>query len=84
MMKLKSHATKKQNQFQQILLKKVACKTQNFYALLAFLLIIATLFIAVSIYGCLIKYRARQNYLLPFQVTNNKLKNVCIDNINQK
>ena len=29
---------------------------------------------AVSIYCYLIKYRAKQKYLLPFYVTNNELK----------
>ena len=43
--------------------KKATCKTQNFYILLAFLLITIALLIAVSIYCYLIKYRARQkNY----------------------
>ena len=36
--------------------KKATCKTQNFYILLAFLLIIIALLIAVSIYCYLIKY----------------------------
>ena len=36
--------------------KKVTCKTQNFYILLAFLLITIVLLIAVSIYCYLIKY----------------------------
>ena len=40
--------------------KKATCKTQNFYILLAFLLITIALLIAVSIYFYLIKYRARQ------------------------
>ena len=48
--------------------KKVACKTQNFYILLAFLLISVALLMAVSIYRYLIKYRAKQKHLLPFQV----------------
>ena len=37
-------------------LKKAACKTQNFYILLAFLLITPALLIVVSIYRYLIKY----------------------------
>ena len=38
---------------------KVACKMQNFYILLPFLLIIVVFLIAVSIYCYLIKYRAK-------------------------
>ena len=49
--------------------KKVACKTQNSYILLAFLLISIALLIAVSIYCYLIKYRANQKHLLPFHDT---------------
>ena len=51
--------------------KKAICKTQNFYILLAFLLITIALLIAVSIYCYLIKYWTK--HLLPFQNTNNKL-----------
>ena len=40
--------------------KKAACKRQNFYMLLAFLLIIIALLIAVSIYCYLKKYQAKQ------------------------
>ena len=36
--------------------EEVTCKTQNFYILLAFLLIAIALLIAVSIYCYLIKY----------------------------
>ena len=39
--------------------KEVACKTQSFYILLAFLLITMSLLIAVSIYFYFIKYRAK-------------------------
>ena len=46
----------KQKLFQQILMKKVAFKTQNFYILLAFLIITTGLLIAVNIYCYLIKY----------------------------
>ena len=46
--------------------KNITCKTQNFYILLAFLLITITLLIAVSIYCYLIKYQAKQKHLLPF------------------
>ena len=56
--------------------KKVVCKTQNFYILLVFLSIIIPLLIAVSIFCCLIKYRAKQKHLLPFHVTNNELKEI--------
>ena len=41
--------------------KKAICKKQNFYILLAFLLITIALLIAVSIYCCLIKYHAIEN-----------------------
>ena len=68
---------KKQKLFQQILMKKnIPCRTQNFYILLAFLLITIALLIAVSIYCYLIKYRAKQKHLLPFNFTNNKLKEI--------
>ena len=50
--------------------KKATCKTQNFYILLAFLLITIALLIAFSIYCYLIKYQAKQ--LLPFHYTNNE------------
>ena len=40
----------------QILIKKVDCQSQNFYFLLAFLLITNALLIAVSIYCYLIKH----------------------------
>ena len=46
--------------------KKVTCKTQNFYILLAFLLITIALLIAVSIYCYLMRYREKQKHLLPF------------------
>ena len=60
--------------------KKVTCKTQNIYALLAFLLITTALLIAVSISCYLMKYRAKQKHLVPFHDT--KLKQVFINNIN--
>ena len=41
--------------------KKPICKTQNFYILLAFLLITLALLIAVSIYCYLIKYKDKKN-----------------------
>ena len=50
--------------------KNITSKTQSFYILLAFLLITITLFIAVSIYCYLIKYRAKQKRLLQFQDTD--------------
>ena len=56
--------------------KKVACKTQDFYSLRAFLLITITLLIAVSMYCYLIKYRVKQKHLLPFHITNNELKEI--------
>ena len=60
--------------------KNTACKMQNFYTLLGFLLITITLLIAVSIYCYLIKYRAKQKHLLPFHDT--KLKQLHINNTN--
>ena len=60
---------KKQKQFQEILMEKATCKTQNSDILLAFLLLLIT----VSIYFYLIKYPAKQECLLPFHVTNDKL-----------
>ena len=42
--------------------KNITCKTQNFYILLAFLLITITLLIAVSTYRYLIKYQAKQKH----------------------
>ena len=56
--------------------KKTTYKTQNFYILFAFLLISIALLIAVSIYYSLIKYQAKQNHLLPFDVTNKELKEI--------
>ena len=60
--------------------KKVTCKTQNFYILVAYSLITIALLTAVSIYCYLIKYWAKN--LLPFHDT--KLKQFCIDSINSK
>ena len=54
--------------------KKATWKTQNFYILLAFLLITIALLIAVSIYRYLIKDQAKQ--LLPFHYTNNELREI--------
>ena len=48
--------------------KKVTCKTQRFYLLLAFLLITIVLLIAVSIYCYLIKYQVKN--MLPFMTQN--------------
>ena len=53
--------------------KNAFCKTQNFYILLVFLLIIIAVLIAVSIHCYLIKCQAKQKHLLPFRVRNNKL-----------
>ena len=49
---------------------------QNFYILLALFKITIPLLIAVSIYYYMIKYRAKQKYLLSFQFRNNKLKEI--------
>ena len=62
--------------------KRVTCKTQNFYVLLAFLLITVALLIVVSIYCYLIKYRAKQKHLSPFHDT--KLEQVYINSTNWK
>ena len=56
--------------------KEAICKMQNFYILLAFLLITIALLITVSIYCYLIKYQAKQKHLLPFHHTNNELREV--------
>ena len=56
--------------------KKAICKTENFYHLLAFLLITILLLITVSIYCYLIKYRAKQKHSFPFHDKNNELKQV--------
>ena len=56
--------------------ENITCNTQNFYILLAFLLITTALLIVVSTYCYLIKYQAKQKHLLRFHVTNNKLINV--------
>ena len=42
--------------------KKATCKTQNFYILLAFLLITTALLISVSTYCHLIKYQTKQTF----------------------
>ena len=56
--------------------KKPTSKPQNFYILLAFLLITIVLLIAVSIYCYLVNYQAKQKQLLPFHDTNNELRKV--------
>ena len=75
---------KKQNLFQVILMKKnVNSKTQNLYILFAFLLITIALLIAVDIYCYLVKYQAKQKYLLPFSVKNNELSFENLDSNNK-
>ena len=64
--------------------KKATCKTENFYNLLAFLLITIVLLIPVSIYCHLMKYRAKEKYLLPFHNTNNKLKEIIYQKYKSK
>ena len=56
--------------------KKATYKTQDFYILLAFLLITIALLIVVSIYCYLIKYQAKQKHLVPFHDTNTELRKV--------
>ena len=51
-------------------------KTQNFYILLANLLITIALLRAVSICCYLIKHQGKQKHLLSFHFTNNKLKEI--------
>ena len=62
--------------------KNITCKTQNFYILLIFSLVIITLLMAVSIYYYLIKYWTKQKHLLPF--LNTKLKQFRVGSINWK
>ena len=59
---------------------KAICKNKiferkSFYTLLTLLITIALL-ISVSIYCYLIKRKAKQKHLLPFYITDNKLKEV--------
>ena len=56
--------------------RRVAYKTKKFCILLAILLITISLLIAVGIYGHMIKYWAKQKHLLPYHITDNKLKEV--------
>ena len=49
-------------------------ETKSFYIFLVFLAIRIALLVAVSIYSYLIKYKVKQKHLLPFHVTNKKLK----------
>ena len=60
--------------------KKLTCKTQSFYILLASLLITTVLLTAVSNYCYLIKYHTKN--LLRFHDTNNILNKFFIDSIN--
>ena len=54
---------------------------KNFHILVAFFLLVTmTLLIAISIYF-FIKYRAKQNHLLPFHNANIKFKKWDIDNV---
>ena len=55
--------------------KKVTCKTQNFYILLAFLLITIAFLIAVSIYCHLMKYQSKQKHLLRGSILKMYYKN---------
>ena len=63
--------------------RKATCKAQNLYVLLEFLLITIVLLTADSTYCYFIKYQVKK-HLLPFQVTNNELKEIMYCNINQK
>ena len=53
--------------------KNTICKTKDLFILLSFLLIAVVLLIAVSNYCFLIKYKSKQNYVLPSYVTKDKL-----------
>ena len=55
-------------------IKKETCRKQNFYILITFFSITIALLITVSIYCYLMKYRAKQKHLLPFNFTINELK----------
>ena len=59
----------------------MACETQNLYIFLPSSLITRALLTAVSIYCYLIKYQAKQKYLLPFHDTNGELQKFCVNNI---
>ena len=54
---------------------------RKFFILFAFLSITIALLIGVSIYCYLVKYKSKQKHLLPFYVTNDKWKKLCINNI---
>ena len=58
--------------------KAVTCKMDNFYVLLIFLSITIFLLIIVSIYCYYyhIKHRSKQKQILPYQHSNNKLKDI--------
>ena len=68
--------SRNKNGYKKFQWKNVICKTKSFYILLTFLLITIALLIAVIIYFCPIKYNANQKHLLPYYLTNNKLKQV--------
>ena len=56
--------------------KIINAETKNFYVLLAFLSITFAILIAIRIYFCLVKYKAKQKHLFLYYVRNNKLKEV--------
>ena len=59
----------------QILMRrKQSGKRKIFIFYLCFFLIAIALMIAVSIYCYMIKYRLKRKHLLPFDITNNELK----------
>ena len=65
--------------------KKAIRRTQNFYILLALLSAIIALLIAVTTYCFFIKLLTKNKALkLAFHEANKELKEVYIDNINQK
>ena len=64
-------------------MKNIACKTQNFFILFAFLLITIAFLIAVSIYCYVIKYRAKQKHLLPYHITKCIIKMESTDQVKE-
>ena len=64
--------------------KKVTCKKENFYILLTFLLIPISLLIIAGIYCYLIKHQLKQEHLLAYYDTSNKLKEIDINNMIRK
>ena len=58
----------------EIIEKCATSKIKDFHILLSFLLITIELLIAVRIHCYLIKCKSKQKHLLPYYITNDKLK----------